>query len=72
MKKPSERIAEIVNSFQDYRDGNMPLTQAKANSLIQYLDEEYEKNKPCEHKNTEPFCHEGMITCKDCRSVGLF
>ncbi len=57
---PSERIKEICNNEKCW--SNLPL------AIIYYLDEQYEKNKPCEHKDLEDF--RGMEACKDCGAVG--
>jgi hypothetical protein len=44
MPKPSERISEIEN-----QDNNTNRTDA----IIQYLDEQHEQNKPCEHESCQ-------------------
>ncbi len=46
--KPSERIKEIYDSFKNGEH----LGVEHAHAIIKYLDEEYEKNKPCEHKDS--------------------
>lgn len=48
--KPSERIEEIHKELNDRnspRYSNNDYSFARA--ITDYLDEEYEKNKPCEH-----------------------
>lgn len=62
MPKPSERISEIEN-----QDNNTNRTDA----IIQYLDEQHEQNKPCEHKNILTHS-EGYDICQDCNLVGMF
>lgn len=59
-KKPSERIIEICN--EPGRD----FFQA----VLIYLDEEYEKNQPCEHKGEklESF-EEGTRYCGKCGAM---
>lgn len=49
MKKPSERIYEIQkNNQKEWPNDPRPSISA----IIQFLDEEYEKNKPCKHKDS--------------------
>lgn len=62
--KPSERIKEIYDSFEE--DKHIGVKHHFA--IIQYLDEQYEQNKPCQHKNIEDF--KGLDSCKDCGVVG--
>lgn len=49
-QKPSEIIKEMLN--HDYRYGNLDYDQVTVflELLLVYLDEEYEKNKPCQHE----------------------
>lgn len=51
--KPSEIIQEIYKSKlpeDTMGEDQTYLSRIKINSIIQYLDEEYTKNKPCEHE----------------------
>lgn len=61
-KLPSKRIYEIAKEMDTYL-GNEVLTSVPA--IIQYLDEEYEKNKPCEHEETESW--NDYMVCKKCK-----
>ncbi len=51
--KPSERIYQIHREL------------GTITAIIQYLDEEYEKNKPCEHKSYQVL-PSGNNVCMDC------
>ena len=44
---------------------------ATINAIVKYLDEEWEKNKPCEHEDTEQLLY-GTKRCKKCYFVGNF
>lgn len=61
--KPSERIKQIREGMTGWIDPIEP--------IMQYLDEEYEKNKPCEHEwetsGMETFM--GVKVCKKCRII---
>lgn len=46
--KPSDIIQEL---YDRYRDKGNTSQDASINAIIQYLDEQYEQNKPCEHKS---------------------
>lgn len=56
MPKPSKRIKEIVREKLGYEELTTELE-----IIAQYLDEQYEKNKPCEHKNITD-----DLVCEDC------
>jgi len=48
--KPSLKIQEIYhNLVKDEKDINY-ISNALPRAILQYFDEEWEKNKPCEHK----------------------
>lgn len=68
--KPSERIKEIFYELNTKND--FGFEKNIIDSIIQYLDEEYEKNKPCEHKNTHDSADGLYDVCKDCGVVGFF
>lgn len=69
--KPSERINRI---FADLKNKNRKrkLIEEKElfiQSILNYLDEEYDKNKPCEHKSSyqvEGFNDVYYNVCNDC------
>lgn len=74
MKKPSERIEEIYNSKlkifvanDDIRNVGMQ-AEVWLNSIGEYLDEEYEKNKPCEHEWRQDSAYT-LEYCKKCKIV---
>lgn len=46
--KPSERIEQIQNNFDKKAITSLDILAIAIDSIIIYLDEEYEKNKPCE------------------------
>lgn len=50
--KPSLKIEEIRRAMSDKSGITVELAHIIP-AIIQYLDEEYERNKPCEHKTTE-------------------
>lgn len=58
--KPSERILEIWKELVNKGAKNPDMQK----SILHYLDEEYEKNKPCEHEETEVW--NDMDVCKKC------
>lgn len=47
MPKPSDRIIEIRNSMNGFL-----APEIIAQAIMKYLDEQYEKNKPCKHKSS--------------------
>lgn len=66
MTKPSERIYQIARErglskqFPAWNDTDI---------ILQYLDEEYEKNKPCEHKDSYTVDSTSDVyynVCNDC------
>lgn len=63
--KPSERIKQIKKEIWDRRGFRGNLVDIWA--IIQYLDEEWEKNKPCQHKRTEVWDMEKGEQCKECK-----
>lgn len=63
--KPSERVQEIFGELSRKN----PLSEVNAvRAIVQYLDEQYEKNKPCEHLETE---HELLYGQKVCKNANL-
>jgi len=64
-KLPSERMQEIAKDIGLTAGDTIPLAV-----VIAYLDEQYEQQKPCEHKNTKVFLDENNDfkgkECKDC------
>lgn len=67
--KPSKRIAEIQEKLRSENGG---VWVGINDAIIQYLDEEWEKNHPCEHLHTEPFGPSGIEVCQDCKRLGHF
>lgn len=71
--KPSERINQIIREGGNEVNLDGPGSYykiSKNEAIIQYLDEEYEKNKPCDHKNSyivdsihRDICYN---VCEDC------
>lgn len=59
--KPSDRIKEILQSKSIYGSLN--------EAIVQYLDEQYEKQKPCEHKNKNWVSMIDAFICKDCKNI---
>jgi len=56
---PSERIEELF--CQEKYWSNLP------KAIITYLDEQYEKNKPCEHRSSTGTIHSnGQLLCDKC------
>lgn len=53
MTKPSEILKEKLLDNNIYKDEIT--TEMKV--LMEYLDEEWEKNKPCEHDGVKSFCN---------------
>lgn len=53
--KPSERIKKLIKEKQSEIDQQSNQLEAYLTvvigGILDYLDEEYEKNKPCEHKS---------------------
>ncbi len=68
--KPSERIKEILEDFAKNRNYYPNDASVFSQAIIDYLDEEAEKNKPCEHKETEDY--KGAKYCLNCNLVGNF
>lgn len=68
--KPSDRLKELF--IQDKKENPQNNSIASSlNALVNYLDEEYERNKPCEHEETE--AHGFYKVCKKCNClVGQF
>lgn len=69
---PSERIQEIFKDLKKKDTAQRVHTYLSA--VIEYLDEQYEKNKPCEHKEIELFVYKGKVTdgikiCKKCKDI---
>lgn len=71
--KPSERIKEIsIKNFSKVPMSLDRLREFKLQSIIIYLDEEWEKNQPCKHeKIQETHWGEGMKVCVDCKILIL-
>lgn len=67
--KPSERIEEWRVFFKNNRPNETALENTLS-AIVTYLDEQYEQQKPCEHKNTEDI--HGIKHCLDCRLLGNF
>ena len=65
---PSKKIQEIIEKAGTESDLDGPgyyYKLSKADAIIKYLDEEYEKNKPCEHE--ELHCYSSsMNECDGC------
>lgn len=70
-KLPSEKIREKFKELQSYRQGNNDIDDLrdKVRAIEDYLDEEYEKNKPCEHEETEVNLMLMMKECKKCKCI---
>lgn len=80
MPKPSERIHEIKVDMMQRWLGQMDESERKVfetpeshaqmwtQAISQFLDEEHEKNKPCEHKEWDYLSYNTDTTkvCKDC------
>lgn len=68
--KPSESIQEILksNSFTAHIKIS-DTSSAIVAAIIQYLDNDWEKNKPCEHEETEPCQYTHADVCKKCQCV---
>ncbi len=73
--KPSDRINEIYQEI-DGPPGFWPSDtvdmRIKIRAIMQYLDEQYEKNKQCEHRDAKNLPHSGMKECPQCGAVGVF
>ncbi len=67
--KPSSRIETLRWENQKENPSGDPIYWI-SRAIIQYLDEEYERNKPCEHLETEEI--RGMDSCKKCGAMGVF
>lgn len=67
-KLPSERIKDINDKEIPFaiRDSNIGLVHA----IIQYLDEQYEQQKPleCEHNGMSRL-NDGRKFCQDCMKI---
>lgn len=64
--KPSEKIIEIFEN-RKLDSENEPTTEL-FNSILVFLDEEYERNKPCEH-DLHP--HTDCRAIKVCYKCGI-
>ena len=64
---PSEKIRKKFKELQSYRQGNNDIDDLrdKVRAIEDYLDEEYERNKPCEHEETEAW--NDYMVCKKCK-----
>lgn len=62
--KPSQRIQEI---FNEMAKKTLYPKSSELPAILQYLDEKYEKNKPCEHSNTTlEIENHAWLECRDC------
>ncbi len=61
--KPSEKIKKIIE--EKYKTS---IKSRQICAILEYLDEEHEKNKPCEHKNSyqEESPLHAYNVCNDC------
>jgi len=72
--KPSQKIIErAIDRLKPY---HLKVSILDI-EILNYLDEQYEQNKPCEHKNLEtrlPQTGDVRIydICKDCHAIGIF
>lgn len=66
--KPSEKIQELAEST-DMDFSIRGTTSGYITAILQYLDEQWEKNKPCEHGETDKNVM-GDIACLTCSSCG--
>lgn len=67
MKKPSERIREISRELKNSDDA--PEGFIRTQAILQFLDEEYERNKPykCEHQwNVSKSLIPPNMACQKC------
>ncbi len=65
MQKPSERIRDLAT------ENGIPYHEAVPAWIIAgYLDEQWEKNQPCQHEETEDAY--GGKMCKKCHLLGNF
>ena len=64
--KPSTKIREIFNKWHPNNPNKteIGIVDDWVSSIITYLDEQYEQQKPCEHEY-EPF-KDYAQTCKKC------
>ncbi len=60
MPKPSDIILAKIQRMGGSKDDAIT-------AIIQYLDEEWEKNKPCEHEWID--CIHGDRICKKCEII---
>lgn len=66
--KPSERIKEAFKAKPNELCSDSVYLSRAFDEIGKILDEVYQQNKPCEHKNIEDF--RGLDACKDCGVVG--
>lgn len=71
-KLPSEKIEEIIQKakMSDPRE-SLSNEYRKIKAIIQYLDEQYEQQKPCEHEWEEDGLNLGAKECKICGMLDL-
>lgn len=64
--KPSLQIREIAKKInKDPNANDLQYVIVEIQAILDYLDEEYERNKPCEHEETESW--NDYIICKKCK-----
>ncbi len=75
--KPSERFNNLFKNIDTLHFGeNIDLPSPRAvlevRMVLKILDEEYEKNKPCDHTNHRRDDLAGYDICLDCNVIGNF
>ncbi len=65
--KPSERIDEIRKNLPKTDGSSMMAVDRYLVAIMQYLDEEWESNRPCEHEPEGGILSNGCNYCRKCR-----
>lgn len=66
--KPSDFIMKKASQLQLSPAGkNSTYEGCYIQAVVDYLDEEWEKNQPCKHEELEDF--RGQKACKKCRAL---